>query len=129
MYKPKMKKEMMCPIEYAIDLCGGKWKTRIICLITSNGIMRYNAIRKELPNVTDTVLASTLKELISADIVTRKQYNEMPPKVEYLLTEKGEALKPILHNMCQWSNTFMEFDRKNALSPCKSCSQLTKADD
>lgn len=126
MYEPKIKKEMMCPIEYAIELCGGKWKTRIICLITSNGTMRYNAIRKELSNVTDTVLTSTLKELIAEGIITRKQYNQMPPKVEYILTEKGETLKPILHNMCQWSRAYTEFDTDNALSPCKSCKQITR---
>ncbi|WP_042349776.1 winged helix-turn-helix transcriptional regulator [Bacillus massiliigorillae] len=124
MYEPKIKKEMMCPIEYAIELCGGKWKTRIICLITSNGTMRYNAIRKELSNVTDTVLTSTLKELIAEGIVSRKQYNQMPPKVEYILTEKGESLKPILHGICQWSRTYTEFDKENALSPCKSCKEF-----
>ncbi|WP_019244449.1 MULTISPECIES: winged helix-turn-helix transcriptional regulator [Bacillus] len=124
MYEPKLKKEMMCPIEYAIDLCGGKWKTRIICLITSNGTMRYNAIRKELSSVTDTVLASTLKELIAEGVVTRKQYNQMPPKVEYILTEKGESLKPILQSICQWSRTYTDFDKEKALSPCKSCNQL-----
>lgn len=124
MYEPKIKKEMMCPIEYAIELCGGKWKTRIICLITSNGTMRYNAIRKELTNVTDTVLTSTLKELIAEGIIYRKQYNQMPPKVEYILTEKGESLKPIMRSICQWSRNYTEFDKENALSPCKSCEEL-----
>jgi DNA-binding HxlR family transcriptional regulator len=125
MYVPKIKKEMRCPTEYAIELCGGKWKARIICLITSNGTMRYNAIRKELTNVTDTVLTSALKELIAEGIIIRKQYNQIPPKVEYILTEKGASLKPIMRSICQWSKDYIEIDKENALSPCKSCEELS----
>ncbi|MFL0198558.1 winged helix-turn-helix transcriptional regulator [Clostridium sp. WILCCON 0269] len=95
-YKPKLEKEIMCPIEYGIELFSGKWKSRIICVLSANNVMRYNEIRKELDNITDSVLAAMLKELIADEIINRKQYNEIPPKVEYTLTENGKSVLPIL---------------------------------
>ncbi|MFV0400538.1 MAG: winged helix-turn-helix transcriptional regulator [Oscillospiraceae bacterium] len=123
-YEPKIEKEIMCPIEYGLDIFGGKWKSRIICVLSSTGVMRYNAIRKELGNITDAVLAAMLKELIADDIISRKQYEEIPPKVEYSLTEKGMSVLPILQSICHWSRqqTKDELDKK--LPPCKTCAQL-----
>ena len=102
MYEHKLEKEIWCPIEYGLDVFGGKWKSRIICVIAVNGIIRYNALRRELTNVTDAVLAAMLKEMISDGLINRKQYNEMPPKVEYSLTKLGYSLKPILDEMVKW---------------------------
>jgi DNA-binding HxlR family transcriptional regulator len=123
-YEPKTQKEIMCPIEYGLDIFGGKWKSRIICVLSGKPVMRYNEIRKELGNITDAVLAAMLKELIADDMIFRTQYNEIPPKVEYNLTEKGRTVLPILQSICQWSRqqTKDEIDRK--LPPCKTCSQL-----
>lgn len=123
-YEPKTQKEIMCPIEYGLDIFGGKWKSRIICVLSAKPVMRYNEIRKELGNITDAVLAAMLKELIADDMIFRTQYNEIPPKVEYNLTEKGRTVLPILQSICQWSRqqTKDEIDRK--LPPCKTCSQL-----
>lgn len=64
-YAPKIEKEMMCPIEYGLDIFGGKWKSRILCVLSATSAMRYNAIRRELGNITDAVLAAMLKELVS----------------------------------------------------------------
>ena len=61
MYEHKLEKEIWCPIEYGLDVFGGKWKSRIICVIAANGIIRYNALRRELTNVTDAVLAAILQ--------------------------------------------------------------------
>ena len=74
-----------------MEIFGGKWKSRIICVLAEKGFLRYSSLRKEMANITDAVLASTLKELISNDIVERKQYNEIPPRVEYSLTKKGAS--------------------------------------
>lgn len=63
MYTPKLEKEIRCPLEYALDFFGGKWKSRIICTLGQNPHMRYSALRKELGNITDTMLANTLREL------------------------------------------------------------------
>lgn len=123
-YEPKTEKEIMCPIEYGLDIFGGKWKARIICVISVNGVMRYNEIRRELSNITDAVLAAMLKEMAADGLVNRKQYNEIPPRVEYALTEKGKSVLPILQSICHWSRqqTKDELDRK--LPPCKTCEQM-----
>jgi len=123
-YEPKMEKEIMCPIEYGIDIFGGKWKPRILCVLSSTEVMRYNEIRKELGNITDAVLAAMLKEMIADGLISRKQYEQIPPKVEYALAERGRSVLPILQSICHWSRqqTKDKLDRK--LSPCKTCAQL-----
>lgn len=103
MYKPKTEKDIRCPLEYGMDIFGGKWKPRILCMLSLNGSMRYGELKKELDTVSDTMLAATLKEMINDDLVRRIQYDEIPPKVEYSLTEVGESLKPVLANICIWS--------------------------
>ena len=123
MYQRKTEKEITCPIEYGLDIFGGKWKSRIICVLAANGTLRYNALRKELGNITDAVLAAMLKEMIADDMVNRKQYDTIPPKVEYTLSQKGSSVLPILQTICQWSRDFASPDRKNTLPPCKTCTQ------
>ena len=89
MYKPKLEKNIRCPLEYGLDVFGGKWKSRIICVLADKKVLRYSSLRKEMINITDAVLASALKELISDGIIDRHQYDEIQPRVEYSLTEKG----------------------------------------
>ena len=103
MYKHKTVKDIRCPLEYGMDIFGGKWKPRILCMLSLNGSMRYGELKKELDTVSDTMLAATLKEMINDDLVRRIQYDEIPPKVEYSLTQVGESLKPVLANICIWS--------------------------
>lgn len=123
-YEPKMEKEMMCPIEYGLDIFGGKWKSRILCVLSSQKVMRYSQIRKELNNITDAVLAAMLKEMTADELITRKQYNEIPPKVEYTLTAKGNSVLPILQTICQWSRLQTKDELEKKLPTCKNCSQL-----
>ena len=66
-------------------------------------VFLFPELKKELDTVSDTMLAATLKEMINDDLVRRIQYDEIPPKVEYSLTEVGESLKPVLANICIWS--------------------------
>lgn len=96
MYEPKLEKDIRCPLEYGLDVFGGKWKSRIICVLADKKVLRYSSLRKEMINITDAVLASALKELISDGIIDRHQYDEIPPRVEYSLTEKGKSVVPIL---------------------------------
>ena len=123
-YQPKIEKEILCPIEYGLDIFGGKWKSRIICVLSAHGTMRYNAIRKELNNITDAVLAAMLKEMIADGIISRKQYNEIPPKVEYSLTEQGLSVLPILQSICSWSRIQTKDTIDKKLPSCKTCNQL-----
>ena len=106
MYKPKLEKDIRCPLEYGLNVFGGKWKSRIICVLSVKGILRYSSLRKELTNITDAVLATTLKELISDGIVQRQHYDEIPPRVEYSLTESGKELIPIIDNLWQWGDKY-----------------------
>ena len=122
-YEPKLEKEFMCPIEYGLNIFGGKWKSRIICVLSSAEVMRYNEIRKELGNITDAVLAAMLKELITDGLISRIQYNEIPPKVEYSLTQKGKSVLPILQSICQWSRTQTSDSLDKKLPPCRTCDQ------
>lgn len=91
-YKKKLDDDIRCPLEYGLTLFGGKWRSRIICVLFAHKKLRYSEIRKEMCNITDAVLASTLKDLIEDGLIDRKSYDEIPPRVEYSLTEKGYLL-------------------------------------
>ncbi len=121
MYKPKLEKDIRCPLEYGLDVFGGKWKSRIICVLADKEFLRYSMIRKEMCNITDAVLATTLKELIRDGIVNRKQYDEIPPRVEYSLTEKGKSVVPILQSICQWSGIYYKEPAENQMLQCQKC--------
>lgn len=100
MYKRKLEKDIRCPLEYGLEIFGGKWNSRIICVLAAKQTLRYSELRKEMGNITDVVLASTLKALIANGIVSRKSFDEIPPRVEYALTEKGASVVPILQSIC-----------------------------
>lgn len=125
MYKPKLEKDIRCPLEYGLTVFGGKWKSRIICLLAENGTMRYSSIRKEMTNITDAVLTATLKELIADEIVKRQSYDEIPPRVEYSLTARGQSAVPILQSICKWSGIYHIEDRGNTLAQCQRCDYNT----
>lgn len=121
MYKPKLEKDIRCPLEYGLELFGGKWKSRIICVLAEKKVLRYSELRKEMGNITDAVLASALKELISNHIVARRSYDEIPPRVEYSLTEKGQSVVPILQSICQWAGLYHKEDYSNTMVHCQKC--------
>ena len=94
MYTPRLEKDIRCPLEYGLTAFGGKWKSRVIRVLAKKGTLRYSAIREEMTNITDAVLASTLKKLITDEIIRRQQFNEIPPRGEYELTQKGRSVSP-----------------------------------
>ena len=94
MYHKKLESDIRCPLEYGLEVFGGKWKSRVICVLADKKTLRYSELRAELVNITDAVLSTTLKALIADDIVSRKSYDEIPPRVEYSLTEKGSPAPP-----------------------------------
>lgn len=114
----------MCPLEWGLDIFGGKWKSRIICVLYSYKTLRYNQLRKELNTISDAVLAEMLKELINDGLIERKQYNEIPPRVEYSLTNKGESVLPILQSICNWSKANSPDELNKKLPSCLTCNQL-----
>lgn len=121
MYQPKLEKDIRCPLEYGLEIFGGKWKSRIICVLAEMKTLRYSELRKEMSNITDAVLASTLKELIRDKIVERKSFDEIPSHVEYSLSEKGLSVVPILQNICKWSGIFYNEDNDNTFTHCQKC--------
>ncbi|AVK49372.1 HxlR family transcriptional regulator [Clostridium sp. MF28] len=121
MYQKKLDKDIRCPLEYGLEIFGGKWKSRIICVLNEKKVLRYSEIRKEMMNITDAVLASALKELIRDEIVHRKSYDEIPPRVEYSLTKNGESVVPILQSICVWSGIFHKKDNDYVLTQCQKC--------
>lgn len=116
-----MEGDIRCPLEYGLEIFGGKWKSRIICVLAEKGTLRYSLLRKEMSNITDAVLASTLKELTADDIVQRKSFDEIPPRVEYCLTEKGTSVIPILQSICRWSGAYHKEDNENTMAQCRKC--------
>lgn len=121
MYKPKREKDIRCPLEYGLEIFGGKWKSRIICLLAEKKVLRYSSLRKEMTNITDAVLATTLKELKQSGIIQRRQFDEIPPRVEYCLSDKGNSVVPILQSICRWSGAYHREDSEKAFSQCQKC--------
>ena len=91
-----------CPIIYTLAVVGGKWRWLIIYKLSENGILRYGELKKVLPPITHKMLSQELKELEAQKLIHREAYHQIPPKVEYSLTEKGQTLLPILDLMSKW---------------------------
>ena len=121
LYQPKMKRDIRCPQDRGHDLFSGKWKTRIICILNEAGTLRYSELREEMGDITDAMLASALKGLIADDLVVRQSYDEIPPRVEYSLTEKGSSVMPVLKKMCKWCSLFYEENTENTMRQCQNC--------
>ncbi|WP_377890242.1 winged helix-turn-helix transcriptional regulator [Alkalihalobacillus sp. R86527] len=100
--------KLKCSIEYTLKKIGGKWKTVILWHLGVDGNLRYNELRRLLPGVTHKVLSQQLKELEEDDFIDRKQYNTIPPKVEYSLTGTGRTVMPILEQMHKWGTEQMD---------------------
>jgi DNA-binding HxlR family transcriptional regulator len=91
-----------CPITATIDVIGGKWKPIIIWVLLA-GPKRFGELHKGIPGMALKVLSRQLKELERDDIVTRKVFAEVPPRVEYSLTAKGQSLSEIMRSLSRWS--------------------------
>ena len=121
MYRRKLEKDIRCPLEYGLEIFGGKWNSRIICVLAAKRTLRYSELRQEMGNITDAVLSSILKELIASGMVSRKSYDEIPPRVEYSLTQKGQSVVPILKSICRWSGAFYRDETDTPMIQCKKC--------
>jgi DNA-binding HxlR family transcriptional regulator len=91
-----------CPLENAMSLIGGKWRVSILCALHNDGATRYNELKRKISGITNTMLAQALKELERHGLVSRKQYAEMPVRVEYSLTKDCDDLLPILNKLALW---------------------------
>ena len=96
-----------CPLNYAMSIIGGKWKMQIICTLNNKGSLRYNELRKRLGGISNTVLANALKELEEVGLVERKEYLEVPIRVEYSTTVMCDKLIPVLDSLSEWGEELM----------------------
>ena len=87
---------------YTLKLIKGKYKMRVLYTLMEFGVVRYGEIKRYLGEISHKMLDSTLKELEADDLVKRKEYDQLPPKVEYSLTERGQSLIPLLDGLCAW---------------------------
>ena len=102
------KEDLMCPIRYLFNIFGGKWKLPIVCILAKGKPARYSAIKRRLGDITNVMLAQSLKELEAFDIIYREQFNEVPPRVEYTLTDKGKSVLPLIIQLGKWSAINMQ---------------------
>ncbi|WP_199909943.1 winged helix-turn-helix transcriptional regulator [Paenibacillus sp. CAA11] len=96
-----IKKKYNISIEATLEVIGGKWKSVILCHLT-HGKKRTSDLKRLMPSITQKMLTQQLRELERDQIVNRISYNQVPPKVEYELTEYGWTLQPLLDGLCTW---------------------------
>ncbi|MHA6533513.1 winged helix-turn-helix transcriptional regulator [Paenibacillus sp. BAC0078] len=94
--------EQRCPATFAFHVIGGKWNLPILAFLSEEESIRYNELKRKLHGITGTTLTNCLKDLIDNGIVHREQYNEVPPRVEYSLTQSGKELVPLIEEIVAW---------------------------
>ncbi|MFS0726989.1 winged helix-turn-helix transcriptional regulator [Paenibacillus sp. 1P07SE] len=102
------KKAEHCKIVVALDTIVGKWKPIILMQLEFGGTKRFNELRRLMPDITQRMLTLQLRELEEQDLVKRVIYPQVPPKVEYSLTEYGKSIIPLLHSMHEWGAKHLE---------------------
>ena len=93
-----------CPVTPVVQMLQGKWKLQILYELCIRSPMRFGELKKMLKPITNTMLTNALKELEEDGLVHREEYPQIPPKVEYSLTDRGKSLIPILDAMCEWGD-------------------------
>lgn len=97
-----------CAIRNVLDRLGDKWSMLVIIILGEEGTMRFNQLHHEIGDISQKMLTVTLKNLEADGLLTRKVYAEIPPKVEYTLTERGTSLLPHLAALAGWAMTHMQ---------------------
>lgn len=95
-----------CPVETCVQLIGSKWRLLIMRDLLLNGTMRFSALQRSVGKVSQKVLTTNLRAMEDAGLVVRRVYPEVPPRVEYSLTETGRSLKPIIDAMWTWGESY-----------------------
>ncbi len=96
-----------CSVEATLSVIGGRWKPVIIFHLLENDVLRFGELKKSIPGVTQRMLTNQLRELEQDGIINRKVYAEVPPKVEYSLTDYGRSLEPVMLAMRDWGAKHM----------------------
>lgn len=104
--------ETKCPLIYALEIIGQKWKLPIMWYLFENDVTRYNELKRKVSGITNMMLTKSLKELEEHNLIVRIQYETIPPKVEYSLTERGKKLLPALNELSKWGEEQLKLDNK-----------------
>lgn len=99
---------------YTLSLINGKYKMTILYALMEFGVVRFNEMKKYIGTISYKTLSVMLKELEADDLVHREEYPQIPPKVEYSLTERGRSLFPILDSMCEWGDEHRQLRRQTS---------------
>ena len=110
-----------CPILHVFRCIGGKWKLPVLWHLAEKDTMRYNELKRSVRGVTNMMLTKCLRELEDFGLVHRRQYNEIPPKVEYSLTERGKKLLPALEALYAWGREHMDFAVSSGMTGAEDC--------
>jgi len=105
--------ETKCPIIYALNIVGHKWKLPIMWYLFENETTRYNELKRRVKGITYMMLTKSLQELEAHKLVIRTQYETIPPKVEYSLTERGKELLPTLNELYRWGEKQIKLDKSD----------------
>ena len=100
-----------CPVELGLNILSGKWKLKILWHL-SKGTIRFNELQRLLRSITTKTLTEQLRELEEQGIILRTVFPEVPPRVEYSLSEIGITLKPILGELCEWGKAYQEYQKQ-----------------
>lgn len=102
-----MKNKISCPVQTTVQVIGGKWKPGIVFRL-QNGTYRFAELKRDMPWISERVLIRQLKELVEDGIVDRKDYRQVPPRVEYSLSEYGNTLRPLLAEVARWGAAHLD---------------------
>jgi DNA-binding HxlR family transcriptional regulator len=128
-YRRKIPKDIRCPLEYGLDIFGGRWKSRIICVMSQQEHIRYSDLKTHVASISDTVLSQMLNELKDDGMIHRIQFYEMPPRVEYSLTDKGRSVLPILESINKWALEHGGMEYASSSASCKKCPCLERKEE
>ena len=98
----------ICPVRNVVARFGNKWALLVILVLSENEPIRYNELGRKIPDISSRVLSNTLRILEADGLVNRRFYQEVPPRVEYSLTETGRSLVPIINKLTEWAQNNMK---------------------
>lgn len=101
--------EFRCYFQLATRIVGGKWKPKVLFHLSSRGVVRFGALRRGVYGISEKMLIQSLKELEKDGLVHRKVYRQVPPKVEYSLTDLGKSFIPVLDGMFEWGKSYASY--------------------
>ena len=110
--------EFRCYFQLAMMVIGGKWKPKVLFHLAQNDAVRFGVLRRAVFGITEKMLIQSLKELEKDGIINRKVYRQVPPKVEYSLTDLGKSFIPVLNSMFNWGKSYASYLIANQKKNC-----------